>query len=109
MANERKNLQHSAGRVRTFDQVIESGTGNFQVVGGFGAGTVEIEFIENGANPGNGIDPLERVVLVESCTPGVSVATDPATNTDTRFRVRMSIFGDPIDGTFTFTVDRVGP
>ena len=108
MANERKNLQHSAGRVRTFDQVIESGTGNFQVIT-IGAGTVEIELIENGATPGNGIDPLERVILVESCTPGLTVATDPVTDTDTRFRVVMTIAGDPIDGTFAFTVDRVGP
>ncbi len=112
MANERKNVVHSAGRISTAAPAIESGTGNFTVATlGPGVGKVRVTFVEGGANPGGGIAPAERVVLVSSATPGVAAAldtSDPAGDTVTTFDVQMSSPLGPLNGVFSFTVDRVG-
>lgn len=113
MANERKNLQHSAGRIQIADPpVILSQTGTFTAarVGGPGSGTVLITLVEDGLNPGAGIDPTERIVTVSSDTIDVIASTDtgiPA-DTDTSFQVEMrNGLGLVVDGIFSFEVERV--
>lgn len=108
MANERKNREKAAGRVDTSapTATILAGTGNFDVTR-MGVGHVRVRFVENGANPGNGLAPNERVVITGAGSAGFNVVVDPAGDTETEFVVRMGTLGVPADGIFCFTVDRV--
>ncbi len=123
MANERKNVQQASGRILTEDPLnpglplIECGTGNFAVTK-LGPGSILITFVQSGTNPianaGAGLDVAERVIHVGSNTPTVVPHVNPAGDSDETFQVDMLDWSVPVsipppaEGTFSFTVDRVG-